>query len=97
MSEHKEECKNGVEDSTIFSEEIPIYGQVALLFYIPDTIKDRETIIELIRQNGGNIVKFHECFTYQLGPKENLENHSYYKGPIYSIQWIVESVEKGTP
>lgn len=79
----------------IFTERIPKYGEVALLFFIPDNLKDRETIIELIRANGGNIVEFQECISYQLGPPENPTEYNYYPGLVYSYQWIVDSVDQG--
>lgn len=80
--------------SLIFTEEVPKYGRVSMLFYIPDSMKDRETIVDLIIQNGGNIAKFHESFTYQLGTPDDIDQSEYYCGPVYSIRWIVESVEK---
>lgn len=83
------------EKKEILSEEIPLIGSVSLLFYIPETVKGREIMVDLIRQNGGNIAKFHECFTYQLGPQENIKDHNYYQGLVYSFQWIIESLEQG--
>lgn len=82
--------------SMLFTEEVPNYGRVSMLFYIPETVQHRDTFIELIKQNGGNIVKFHECFTYQLGPPENTQEHDYYTGPVFSFQWITDSVEQNT-
>ncbi len=79
--------------SEILTEEIPKYGRVSLLFYIPETVKDRDTMVELIRQNGGNTVKFHECFSYQIGTPGNTKETEYYQGTVYSFQWLVESVE----
>jgi len=81
--------------STILTEDIPKYGTVSLLFFIPEAVKDRDTMVELIKENGGNIVQFHECFTYQLGPPDNAKGYGYYQGPVYSFQWIIESVEQG--
>lgn len=89
---------NHVDDgdqSEIFTETIPIYGKVSMLFYIPDTLKDRDTVVQLIRENGGNTVKFHECFTYQIGPPENVNQHNFYQGDVVSLKWLVDSVEKG--
>ena len=77
----------------LLSENIPKYGNVSLLFYIPESVADRDTIVELIVKHGGNIVKFHECISYQLGPPEKTENHNYYQGEVYSFQWIIDSVE----
>lgn len=79
----------------IFTEKITKYGEVAMLFYIPETVKDRDTIVELIKSNGGNIVTFHECVSYQLGPPENATEHNYYQGFVYSYQWVVDSVDRG--
>lgn len=83
----------GHEKKDILTEDIPIYGRVSLLFYIPETFKDRDTMVQLIKENGGNIVRFHECFTYQIGTPENTSEQDYYPGTVYSFQWIVESVE----
>ena len=58
--------------SDIFTEVIPKYGKVALLFYIPDEVQGKEDIVNLIRTNGGNTVQFHECFTYQLGNSDTI-------------------------
>lgn len=86
--------ENGGDDkSMLLTENVPKYGRVSMLFYIPDTVKDRDTFIELIKVNGGNIVTFHEAFTYQLGPPENTKDHDYYTGQIYSFQWIIDSIE----
>jgi hypothetical protein len=82
--------------SMLFTEDVPKYGRVSMLFYIPETVQDRDTFVELIKQNGGNIVKFHECFTYQLGPPENTQEHDYFTGPVYSFQWITDSVEQNS-
>lgn len=81
--------------SDIFTETIPKYGKVAMLFYIPSTVKDRDDIVQTIRENGGNTVKFHECFTYQLGSPDDAETHSYFPAEVYSTKWITDSVEKG--
>ena len=81
--------------SDIFTETIPKYGRVAMLFYIPDEVSNREEIIKQIRLNGGNTVKFHECFTYQLGIPGKVNNSWYYQGNVYSVQWIYDSVSNG--
>jgi len=81
------------EKSEILTEVIPKYGRVSLLFYVPETVKDRDTMIELIKQNGGNIVKFHECFSFQIGTPGNTSEEDYYQGTVYSFQWLVESIE----
>lgn len=83
------------EKKDILSEEIPMLGNVSLLFYIPETVKGRDIMVDLIKQNGGNIVSFHEWFTYQLGPQEDTKDHTYYQGLVYSFQWIIESIEQG--
>ena len=80
----------------ILTEDIPKYGSVSMLFYIPKTVKNRDTFIELIKKHGGNIVLFHESFTYQLGPPEKTEEHKYYAGDVYSFQWITDSIESNT-
>lgn len=82
------------EESQIFTEDIPKYGKVALLFYIPETVANRDSMVELIRSNGGNTVNFHEWISYQLGPPENTSEHQYFQGLVYSFQWIVDSVDK---
>lgn len=81
--------------SEIFTETIPKYGKVAMLFYIPRTVKDRDDIVQIIRENGGNTVEFHECFTYQLGPPDAVERHSYFPAEVYSTKWIIDSVKEG--
>ena len=77
----------------ILTEVIPKHGRVSQLFYIPETAKDRDVMVQLIRENGGNIVNFHECFTYQIGTPGNTVESDYYPGTVYSFQWIVESIE----
>ena len=79
--------------SEILTEVIPKYGRVSLLFYIPENMKDRETMVEVIKQNGGNIVNFHECFSFQIGTPANTIEKDYFPGTVYSFQWIVESIE----
>lgn len=95
MELSKDDERSESEQSDIFTESIPKFGKVSMLFYIPETFDNRDTIIELIRENGGNTVKFHECFTYQLGPPENYSQHSYYQGDVYSIKWVIDCAEKG--
>lgn len=82
--------------SMLLTEEVPKHGLVSMLFYIPATVKNRDTFTELIKKHGGNIVSFHESFTYQLGPPENTEDHKYYAGDVYSFQWITDSIETNT-
>ena len=89
------DSSGGQGSSEILTEDIPKYGKVSLLFYIPDNVKDRDTMVELIRQNGGNIVEFQESFTYQIGTPGHTGEEDYYPGTVYSFQWLVESVEKG--
>lgn len=81
--------------SDIFTETIPKYGKVAMLFYIPPSVKDRDSIIEVIKQNGGNIVEFQEWFTYQLGPPDDFAAHRYYPAEVYSSDWVTESAKAG--
>ena len=95
MERINDEGLNDSNKSEIFTESIPIYGKVSMLFYIPETLKDRDTIVQLIRENGGNTVNFHECFTYQLGPQDSLNQYSFYQGDVISLKWIFDSVEKG--
>ena len=80
----------------IFTETIPKYGRVAMLFYIPEEVSNRDELIKLIRLNGGNIVRFHEWFTYQLGNPEKVKNAWYYQGNVYSVQWIFDSISKSS-
>lgn len=93
METGQSEMNGSQEKSEILTEVIPKYGRVSLLFYIPETVKDRDTMIELIKQNGGNIVKFHECFSFQIGTPGNTSEEDYYQGTVYSFQWLVESIE----
>lgn len=79
----------------LLTEVIPKYGKVAMLFYIPESAKDREAIVKSILENGGNIVKFHECFTYQLGPPEWNTEAEYFPAEVYSTKWITDSIERG--
>lgn len=81
--------------SDIFTEVIPKYGKVSMLFYIPDGVSDKAEIAKLIRENGGNIAQFHECFTYQLGVAENAPDEWYFQGEIYSVEWVIRSASKG--
>lgn len=78
----------------LFTEDIPKYGKVSMLFYLPDSVEGKDTIVELIKDHGGNMVKHHECISYQLGPPENASDHNFYQGYVYSYQWIIDSVEK---
>ena len=93
METKKDESYTGGGQPDIFIETIPKYGNVSMLFYIPDTVKDKDEIVQLIRENGGNTVKFHECFTYQLGPPEGVVEQNYYPGVIYSTDWIKDSIK----
>lgn len=83
------------EETQIFTEDIPKYGKVSILFFIPETVKDRDDLVELIRNHGGNTVKFHEWISYQLGSPESASEHQYYQGLVYSFQWIIDSVANG--
>jgi len=89
----QEDTNGGTSTSQILTEEITKYGTVSLLFYIPEAAKDRDTMVKLIKMNGGNIVDFHECFTYQIGTPNNTKEEDYYPGTVYSFQWIVDSIE----
>lgn len=93
MDKEQSDANGGQAKSLILTEEIPKYGRVSMLFYIPESVKDRDTMVELIRENGGNIVKFHECFCYQIGTPGNTKESDYYEGTVYSFQWLVESIE----
>jgi hypothetical protein len=93
METGQEANKEGQGKSSILTEEIPKYGRVSMLFYIPENVKDRDIMVQLIKENGGNIVKFHECFTYQIGTPNNTKEEDYYQGTVFSFQWIVESIE----
>lgn len=93
MDKSQTEMNGSQAKSEILTEEIAKYGKVSLLFYIPEDVKDRDTMVALIRENGGNIVKFHECFSYQIGTPGNTEESAYYQGTVYSFQWLVESIE----
>lgn len=85
--------------SMIFTEEIPKCGRVSMLFYIPDSCAEKDKLRQLIKENGGNIAVVHECFTYQIACPEDVKHDTieehYYKGKIFSSNWITESVEKG--
>lgn len=93
MEQEQESNKESQGKSNILTEEIPKYGRVSMLFYIPENVKDRDIMVQLIKENGGNIVKFHECFTYQIGTPNNIKEEDYYQGTVFSFQWIVESIE----
>lgn len=93
METGQSEMNGSQENTDVLTEVIPKYGRVSLLFYIPETLKDRDTMVKLIRVNGGNIVNYHECFSFQIGTPANTKDTDYFPGTVYSFQWIVESIE----
>lgn len=84
--------------SKLFSEELPQFGNVSMLFYISDEWKDKENLSKAIIEHGGNIALYQECFTYQICPKDCLNKlevkKHYYKGLIYDSHWIYDSIDK---
>lgn len=65
------------------------------MFYLPDNDLSFE-LRKLIEKHGGKVTDQHECFTYQLkleNAKTNFQD--YYKGPIYSSKWVMESIAEG--
>lgn len=94
METNQNENNGEQSKNNILAEEVPVLGLLSMLFYIPESVKDRDVMVSLIRENGGNTVKFHEWFTYQIGTPDNTKEEDYYSGTVYSFQWIVDSVEK---
>ena len=89
-----------LEDSKLlFTEEIPKCGRVSIMFYIPDSCKEKHALKSIILQHGGNLAIFHECFTYQISTSHDSKlqdfEEKYYKGIVYSSEWITESAKQG--
>eukprot|EP00347_Sterkiella_histriomuscorum_P011097 403373765 len=81
-------------DSRIFSQHFPIIGKVPMCFFIPPCIQFEE-LKDLIVKNGGKVLDTSESFSYQIKPdgsKTSFDN--FYKGPIYSGRWIIQSVQE---
>ena len=88
------------DNKNIFVEEIPKFGKVSMLFYISENCKEKEELTTQIRQYGGNVVLFHECFTYQVASPGDMKTSDfakeYYRGAIYSSEWIKQSIKEKT-
>lgn len=84
--------------TTVLTEEVVRFGKVSLLFYISDTCKNKEMLTQTIKEHGGNIAIFHECFTYQIADPEDTKDEDfeehYYRGTIYSSAWILDSIKE---
>ena len=86
----------------IFVENIPIIGDVPMMFFIPDTgdrsnPSERNRLKMLIEKYGGQVTQFHECFTFQIEPlRETLTPNHYFAGEVYSSRWIIDSVKEGS-
>ena len=50
----------------------------------------------LIEEHGGLVVDQHECFTYQIKPKEasKLKPKDFYQGSLYDQEWIEEAIRR---
>ncbi len=49
----------------------------------------------LIEKYGGMTSEYHECFTYQLEPiNEILTRNNFFRGDVYSARWITDSVKE---
>ncbi len=87
------------ESKLLFTEEIPKWGRVAIMFFIPDCCSERESLKSMILERGGNIAIFHECFTYQIASPQDAKmpdfDEKYYKGMVYSSEWIKAWAKQG--
>ena len=78
----------------LLTENLPYFGTVSLLFFLPEDSTDREKTRETVHALGGAIAPFHECFTYQLRAdedKDRLSAADYFPGPVYSTRWLGDS------
>ena len=85
----------------LFVEEIPIIGEVPMVFYIPDPLNpskndERNKLRTLIEKNGGILSEFHECFTTQLELlSDTLTPKHFFQGDVYQAKWVTDCVKEG--
>ncbi|CAI2368011.1 unnamed protein product [Moneuplotes crassus] len=91
-----------LEKTKIFTERIPILGEVSLMFYVPYCFPHRQELIKLIYQNGGAVVPYASCGSFQIAPESildfredpQLEQH-YFNGRVYSHRLLIDSINSG--
>ena len=58
---------------------MPIIGEVPMMFYIPKCGEAYDELKDLIEEHGGMVVDKHECFTYQIKPEQaKLKMNDFY-------------------
>eukprot|EP00347_Sterkiella_histriomuscorum_P019406 403341744 len=78
--------------SQLFTEQLPVLGQVPLMFYIPKS-RGAGKLKSLIHQYGGIVIPQNECCALQIMPDTNDDlTHQFGKGFIFSFKWIYESI-----
>ncbi|CDW75573.1 UNKNOWN [Stylonychia lemnae] len=75
----------------VFLENLPYYGLMPMVFFMPNISDDDKKFIEL---NGGLMSLIVECFTFQIG-REPIKESIYHAGPIYDINWLRNSERAG--
>lgn len=81
----------------IFTENLPVIGEVSMVFYVPPSSEERK-IRDLIESHGGLVSHLHESFTYQIAPfddSDKVNMMQYFWGDIYRADWLVESIRAG--
>lgn len=85
-----------METPAIFVENLPVIGQVPLVFYLPQS-PEKSDLKAVIEKYGGQVQDIHECFTYQICPLSvSLPKNNYFYGDVYSTNWILDSISRRT-
>ena len=87
--------------SKIFTEVVPVVGEISLMFYIPYEFPQRQKLMKLIIDHGGAVVPYNNAIWYQIAPdtmivkdEENLKKY-YFNGRVYTHNLIIDSINRG--
>jgi hypothetical protein len=91
-----------MEETSVLSETIEgIDGPVARMFFIPESLKDREKLTKEIEDHGGRVVNVTNAMTYQIWDiekggevNEDEMKKTYYNGDVFSKEIITEAIKK---
>lgn len=76
----------------LLTEDLPFFGRVPMLFFLPEQSNEAQTLRKLIQKHGGIVIYIPECCCYQLCCQKEPDLALYQKGHIYSSQWVTDSI-----
>lgn len=83
----------------IFTEVIPFYDRVPLVFFFPQATSDEEMFI---KEHGGLLSNIVECYTIQIGKRDTPQQQQsqpfnesqFFAGTVYDFQWLLDTVRQ---